>query len=92
MSTFKHFRGVGYTESLSDWRNSYQGGGGVKPPRDAEVIEMADHRVYFSTDKWQTATLIDAYGKARKLTGQALHHAQFLAVTQSSASPNWKRN
>lgn len=63
----------------------------MNPPRDAEIIEMADHRIYWSTDKWETATLIDSYGKVRKLEGRELHHAQFLAVTQASASPNWKR-
>jgi hypothetical protein len=57
-------------------------------PRDAELIEMVDGRVYWSTDKWQSATLVDRYGKVRKLEGQALHHAQFLAVSQSSWAGN----
>lgn len=59
-----------------------------KPPRGAEVVEMADHRIYFSLDNWQSASLIDSYGKVWKLEGVSLHHAQFLAVSQSSWSGN----
>lgn len=54
------------------------------PPPGAELIEMADHRVYWSTDHWQTATLIDSYGREIKLTDAGLNHARFLAISQSS--------
>lgn len=57
-------------------------------PREAETIEMVDGRVYWSTDKWQSAALIDRYGKVCKLEGQSLHHAQFLAVSQASWAGN----
>lgn len=57
-----------------------------------EVIEMADHRQYLTTDGWQTAVLIlPSSGRRLKLTGRDLDLARFLAASQASASPNWKR-
>lgn len=58
------------------------------PPHHAEVIEMADHRIYWSADHWQTATLIDSYGRVQQLKGEALNHARFLAASQASWAGN----
>lgn len=41
---FKHFRGVGYTESAEDWRRSYHEPGTVRvcPERDARCPHGPD--------------------------------------------------
>lgn len=49
-----------------------------------DMVEMADHRKYVTTDNWQTAALIERSGKRRKLTGDELDFARFLGVSQSS--------
>lgn len=53
-----------------------------------DTVEMVDGRVYESVDNWQTATLILPSGRRFKLTGESLHLAQFLAVSQSSWAGN----
>jgi hypothetical protein len=49
-----------------------------------EVVYMADHRQYVTTDNWQTAALIERDGTVRQLTDTDLDFARFLAVAQSS--------
>ena len=73
-----------------DWDDKaiHRGGGMPTPPIGADVVEMADHRVYWSTDNWQTATMISRHGNVRKLTGHDLDLARFLAVSKSSWAGN----
>lgn len=54
----------------------------MSPKRD--TIEMVDGRVYASDDNWETATVTPRGGQPRRLSGQALDLARFLAVSQSS--------
>lgn len=54
------------------------------PAKTSDVVEMADHRRYVTTDNWQTAVLVDRSGRRRKLAGADLDFARFLAVAQSS--------
>ena len=56
--------------------------------RKGEVVEMVDGRVYFSSDNWQTATLVDDEGRITRLTGTALDFARFLAISQASWAGN----
>jgi hypothetical protein len=58
----------------------------TEPTRD--TVEMVDGRVYHSDDDWQTVYVTAPGGKPRRITGRAADLARFLAVAQSSASPN----
>lgn len=53
-------------------------------PTKTEVVVMADHRQFLTTDDWETAVLVERSGRRRKLAGAELDFARFLAVSQSS--------
>jgi hypothetical protein len=52
-----------------------------------ETVEMADGRVYYTDDNWQTVYVQVREGRARKLKGKEADLARFLAVAQSSGGP-----
>lgn len=58
----------------------------VAPPAGAQRVEMVDGRIFWSTDKWETAWLTTPAGKVRQLQGEQADFARFLAVSQSSWS------
>lgn len=50
-------------------------------PPDAQVVEMVDGRVFYSTDRWESVYLISAPGKkARRISGRQADLARFLAI------------
>lgn len=58
-----------------------------------DTVEMVDGRVYFSTDSWATVWQSRGLGRShRKVLDKAeADLVRFIAVSQSSASPNWKK-
>jgi hypothetical protein len=65
----------------------------VSAARKRETVEMADHRVFFSTDGWKTVWQERGLGRSHRkvLDKQEADLIRFLAVSQHSASPDWKR-
>lgn len=57
-----------------------------------ETVEMVDGRIYYSDDNWETVwkKRLGGLGGGRPAIGKEADLARFLAVSQSSASPNWK--
>lgn len=58
-----------------------------KPKPKRETVEMADHRVYFSDDNWQTVWQERGLGRSHRmvLDKDEADRVRFIAVAQSSA-------
>ena len=52
---------------------------------------MIDGRTYYSFDNWQTVWLSRGGYRSRVTDRKEADLARFLAASQASASPNWKR-
>lgn len=52
-----------------------------------QTVEMADHRVYFSTDNWKTVWQERGLGRSHRkvLDKDEADRVRFIAVAQSSA-------